>query len=323
MTKTAATRDGYGEALLELASNPKVVVLEADLGKSTKSLHFRKAHPERTVSCGIGEQNMLLVGAGLAASGYIPFASTFAIFTERAFEQMRNGVARPNLAVHVCGSHGGTHTGTDGSSAQSIEDLAIYRTLPNVVVMHPSDAVSTKELTIQLASLGSPSYMRTARNKTPVLYEGREDKIKIGKGVVLRDGTDVAIVACGVMVSEALKAAETLEAKGIQASVVDMHTLKPLDGALIDSLVASCGALVTAEDHSVIGGLGGAVAEHLTANTYAPLERVGVQDRFGESGQSDEMLELMQISAPYIVEAAKRAMGRRPDDERDAAGEGS
>jgi transketolase len=311
MTKTAATRDGYGEALLELASNPKVVVLEADLGKSTKSLHFRKAHPERTVSCGIGEQNMLLVGAGLAASGYIPFASTFAIFTERAFEQMRNGVARPNLAVHVCGSHGGTHTGTDGSSAQSIEDLAIYRTLPNVVVMHPSDAVSTKELTIQLASLGSPSYMRTARNKTPVLYEGREDEIKIGKGVVLRDGTDVAIVACGVMVSEALKAAETLEAKGIQASVVDMHTLKPLDGALIDSLVASCGALVTAEDHSVIGGLGGAVAEHLTANTYAPLERVGVQDRFGESGQSDEMLDLMQISAPYIVEAAKRAMDRK------------
>jgi transketolase len=311
MTKTAATRDGYGEALLELASNPKVVVLEADLGKSTKSLHFRKAHPERTVSCGIGEQNMLLVGAGLAASGYIPFASTFAIFTERAFEQMRNGVARPNLAVHVCGSHGGTHTGTDGSSAQSIEDLAIYRTLPNVVVMHPSDAVSTKELTIQLASLGSPSYMRTARNKTPVLYEGREDKIKIGKGVVLRDGTDVAIVACGVMVSEALKAAETLEAQGIQASVVDMHTLKPLDGALVDSLVASCGALVTAEDHSVIGGLGGAVAEHLTANTYAPLERVGVQDRFGESGQSDEMLDLMQISAPYIVEAAKRAMDRK------------
>ena len=160
MTKMAATRDGYGEALLELASNSKVVVLEADLGKSTKSLHFRKAHPERTVSCGIGEQNMLLVGAGLAASGYIPFASTFAIFTERAFEQMRNGVARPNLAVHVCGSHGGTHTGTDGSSAQSIEDLAIYRTLPNVIVMHPSDVVSTKVLTMQLASSGSPSYTR-------------------------------------------------------------------------------------------------------------------------------------------------------------------
>lgn len=254
---------------------------------------------------------MLLVGAGLAASGYIPFASTFAIFTERAFEQMRNGVARPNLAVHVCGSHGGTHTGTDGSSAQSIEDLAIYRTLPNVIVMHPSDVVSTKELTIQLASTGSPSYTRTARNKTPVLYEGRENEIKIGKGIVLKQGSDVAIIACGVMVSQSLEAAETLASEGINATVVDMHTLKPLDGELVNRLVADCGAIVTAEDHSVIGGLGGAVAEHLTANTFAPLERVGVQDRFGESGQADEMLEVMQISAPYIAAAAKKAMARK------------
>ena len=311
MSKMGATRDGYGDALLELASNPNVVVLEADLGKSTKSLHFRKAHPERTVSCGIGEQNMLLVGAGLAASGYIPFASTFAIFTERAFEQMRNGVARPNLGVHVCGSHGGTHTGTDGSSAQSIEDLAIYRTLPNVIVMHPSDVVSTRELTIQLAETGSPSYTRTARNKTPVLYEGREDEIKIGKGIVLKHGGDVAIIACGVMVSQSLEAAEALASEGINATVVDMHTLKPLDGELVDRLVADCGAIVTAEDHSVIGRLGGAVAEHLTANTFAPLERVGVQDRFGESGQADEMLDVMQISAPYIAAAAKRAMARK------------
>lgn len=306
-----ATRDGYGEALLQLASNPKVVVLEADLGKSTKSLHFRKAHPERTVSCGIGEQNMLLVGAGLAASGYIPFASTFAIFTERAFEQMRNGVARPNLPVHVCGSHGGTHTGTDGSSAQSIEDLAIYRTLPNVIVMHPSDTISTRELTIQLAASSSPSYTRTARNKTPVLYEGREEEIQIGKGIKLREGTDVAIIACGVMVSQSLKAAESLEADGINATVVDMHTLKPLDADLINELVSTCGALVTAEDHNIIGGLGGAVAEHIVSNTYAPLERVGVKDRFGESGQADEMLEVMQISSPYIAAAAKRAMARK------------
>ncbi|MGB1420189.1 MAG: transketolase family protein [Poseidonia sp.] len=311
MTKMGATRDGYGEALLHLASNPKVVVLEADLGKSTKSLHFRKAHPERTVSCGIGEQNMLLVGAGLAASGYIPFASTFAIFTERAFEQMRNGVARPNLPVHVCGSHGGTHTGTDGSSAQSIEDLAIYRTLPNVVVLHPSDTVSTRELTIQLAESKSPSYMRTARNKTPVLYEGREADIKIGKGIKLREGSDVAIIACGVMVSQSLKAADALEAEGIHATVVDMHTLKPLDAGLIDELVSTCGALVTAEDHNIIGGLGGAVAEHLVSNTFAPLERVGVNDRFGESGEADEMLEVMKISTPYIAAAAKRAMARK------------
>lgn len=311
MTRMAATRDGYGQALLDLGRNEKVVVLEADLGKSTKSLHFRKAYPDRTISCGIGEQNMLLVAAGMAASGYIPFASTFAIFTERAFEQMRNGVARPNLAVHLCGSHGGTHTGTDGSSAQSIEDLAIFRTLPNVVVMHPCDDVSTRILTIQLPELGKPSYMRTARNKTPVLYDGREDEIKIGKGIILKEGNDVAIIACGVLVSESLKAAEALEAEGIHATVVDMHTLKPIDGELIDKISSQCGALVTAEDHNVIGGLGSAVAEHIVANTFAPLEIVGVPDRFGESGQADEMLEVMQISAHYIALAAKKAISRK------------
>lgn len=312
MTRMAATRDGYGQALLDLAENQKVVVLEADLGKSTKSLHFRKAHPERTVSCGIGEQNMLLVGAGMAASGYIPFASTFAIFTERAFEQMRNGVARPNLAVHLCGSHGGTHTGTDGSSAQSIEDLAVFRTLPNVIVLHPCDDVSTRALTVQLADTDSPSYMRTARNKTPVMYDNADEgTIQIGKGVELKQGTDVAIIACGVMVSESMKAAEALALEGVSAAVIDMHTLKPLDGALIDSLVSRCGALVTAEDHNVIGGLGSAVAEHLVANTFAPLEMVGVPDRFGESGQADEMLEVMKISSPYIADAARKAISRK------------
>ena len=311
MSRMAATRDGYGQALLDLASNPKVVVLEADLGKSTKSLHFRKQYPDRTVSCGIGEQNMLLVGAGLASSGYIPFASTFAIFTERAFEQMRNGVARPNLAVHLCGSHGGTHTGTDGSSAQSIEDLAIFRTLPNVVVMHPCDDVSTRALTMQLPELGKPSYMRTARNKTPVMYDGKENEIKIGKGMVLREGNDAVIIACGVMVSESMKAAEILDANGISVSVVDMHTLKPLDTDLIKTLVEKCGVVVTAEDHNVIGGLGGAVAEYLSSNCPAPLEMVGVKDRFGESGQSDEMLDLLEISSPYIEAAVKRAINRK------------
>ncbi len=311
MTRMAATRDGYGDALLELANNEKVVVLEADLGKSTKSLHFRKAHPDRTVSCGIGEQNMLLVSAGLAASGYIPFASTFAIFTERAFEQMRNGVARPDLAVHLCGSHGGTHTGTDGSSAQSIEDLAIYRTLPNVVVMHPCDDVSTKALTMQLPELGKPSYMRTARNKTPVLYDGRENDIKIGKGVELREGTDVAIIACGVLVHESMEAAKSLAEHGINASVVDMHTLKPLDVDLINRLSEKCGAIVTAEDHSVIGGLGGAVAEHIVATKPIPMESIGVNDRFGESAGADEMLEMMGLKSHHIVEAAKRAVARK------------
>ena len=311
MSRMAATRDGYGQALLDIAINEKVVVLEADLGKSTKSLHFRKAYPERAVSCGIGEQNMLLTAAGLASSGYIPFASTFAIFTERAFEQMRNGVARPNLAVHLCGSHGGTHTGTDGSSAQSIEDLAIFRTLPNVIVMHPCDDVSTRILTTQLVDVDQPSYTRTARNKTPVLYDGREDEIEIGKGIILKEGSDVAIIACGVMVSEALKAADELEKKGIAATVVDMHTIKPLDDKLVHSLAQKCGAIVTAEDHNIIGGLGGAVAEYLSSNIPIILERVGVNDRFGESGQADEMLELMEISAPYIAKSAIRAINRK------------
>jgi len=308
----AATRDGYGQALLELAENENVVVLEADLGKSTKSLHFRKAHPDRTISCGIGEQNMLLVAAGLASSGYIPFASTFAIFTERAFEQMRNGVARPNLAVHLCGSHGGTHTGTDGSSAQSIEDLAIYRTLPNVTVLHPCDDVSTRLLTKQLADSKNPSYTRTARNKTPVLYDDVDpNTIRIGKGIELLEGSDVAIIACGVLVSESLKAAESLKEQGIEATVIDMHTIKPLDTDLVDRVAARCGAIVTAEDHSIIGGLGGAVAEHLSTAACTPLERVGVRDRFGESGQADEMLELMELSAPHIVKAALKAIARK------------
>ena len=312
MSRMAATRDGYGQALLELAGNESVVVLEADLGKSTKSLHFRKAHPERTISCGIGEQNMLLVAAGLASSGYIPFASTFAIFTERAFEQMRNGVARPNLAVHLCGSHGGTHTGTDGSSAQSIEDLAIYRTLPNVTVLHPCDDVSTRLLTKQLADSKSPSYTRTARNKTPVLYDDVDPStIQIGKGIELMNGSDVAIIACGVLVSESLKAAEALKEQGIHATVIDMHTIKPLDTELVNRVAARCGAIVTAEDHSIIGGLGGAVAEHLSSTSSTPLERVGVRDRFGESGQADEMLELMELSAPHIVKAAMKAITRK------------
>lgn len=312
MTRMAATRDGYGQALLELAENEKVVVLEADLGKSTKSLHFRKQYPDRTISCGIGEQNMLLVAAGMASSGYIPFASTFAIFTERAFEQMRNGVARPNLPVHLCGSHGGTHTGTDGSSAQSIEDLAIYRTLPNVTVLHPCDDVSTRLLTKQLASSNNPSYMRTARNKTPVLYDDvDETSIQVGKGIELRTGGDVAIIACGVLVSEALNAADILRQSGIEATVIDMHTIKPLDTELVDKVASRCGAIVTAEDHSIIGGLGGAVAEHLSSSSLTPLERVGVKDRFGESGQADEMLELMELNAPHIVKAVQRVVNRK------------
>ena len=307
-----ASRDGYGKGLLRLATDPRVVVLEADLGKSTKSCHFRAEYPSRTFSMGIAEQNMMLVAAGMASSGKIPFASTFAIFTERAFEQVRNGIARPELTVHICGSHGGIHTGTDGSSAQSIEDLAIYRTIPGMTVMHPADDLSAEELTVQLLDYSSPSYMRTARNKTPRIYnENTVKNLQIGKGSKIRDGGDVCIIACGVMVNEAISAAQKLSSEGIEALVVDMHTIKPLDTELIERCVSDCGCLVTAEDHSIIGGLGGAVAEYLSTNATAPLEMVGVADKFGQSGSTLDLMRTMGMTADDIVSAAHRSISRK------------
>jgi transketolase len=295
-----------------LADDPRVVVLEADLGKSTKSCLFRAKYPERTVSMGIAEQNMMLVSAGMASSGKIPFASTFAIFTERAFEQVRNGIARPGLVVHICGSHGGIHTGTDGSSAQSIEDLAIYRTIPNMTVMHPCDDLSAEELTLQLLNHNNPSYTRTARNKVSRIYdENTVKKIKIGKGNVIKDGNDVAIIACGVMVNEAKIAAEQLSDYGIDACIVDMHTIKPLDGKLIEKLAKQCGCIVTVEDHSVIGGLGGSVAEFLSRNIPTPLEMVGVEDRFGESGGTSELMSHLNIDSKAIENAVKSVIKRK------------
>ena len=301
-----ASRDGYGAALLRLAADQRVVVLEADLGKSTKSCLLREAHPERTISLGIAEQNMILVAAGMSSSGKIPFASTFAIFTERGFEQVRNGVARPGLVVHLCGSHGGIHTGTDGSSAQSIEDLALYRTIPGMTVMHPCDDLSAEELTVQLLGHENPSYTRTARNKTPRMYDGDScKKLRIGKGSILREGSDVAIISCGVMVSESIKAAEYLFSKGISAAVVDMHTLKPLDKDLIDELADTCKGIVTAEDHSVIGGLGSAVAEHLSSRGDTPMRMIGVSDRFGESGTPEQLMESLGMTHKDIVNSCE------------------
>ena len=307
-----ASRDGYGSALLQMIDDDDVVVLEADLGKSTKSCLFRSEKPSHTVSMGIAEQNMMLVAAGMATSGYVPFASTFAIFSERGFEQVRNGIARPNIVVHLCGSHGGIHTGTDGSSAQSIEDLAIYRTLPNMTVIHPCDDLSAHALTLALRNHNQPSYMRTARNKVTRAYsEASSRKLVIGKGHIHRTGNDVAIIACGVMLNEALQAAEDLSADGINATVVDMHTIKPLDDELVIQLANDCGAIVTAEDHSIIGGLGGAVAECIVSSQPVPMERIGVQDRFGESGGSDELLQLLGMKADDIVNAAKRVVERK------------
>lgn len=301
-----ASRDGYGAALLDIAHDERVVVLEADLGKSTKSCLFRAEHPERTVSLGIAEQNMMLVAAGLASCGKVPFASTFAIFSERAFEQVRNGIARPGLVVHICGSHGGIHTGTDGSSAQSIEDLALYRTIPGMTVMHPCDDLSARHLTDALLNHNRPSYTRTARNKTPRMYDESTVKdLDIGKGSVLRQGSEVAIIAIGVMVHKAMEAAEILASEGIQATVIDMHTLKPLDTELLDKLATECSGIITVEDHSVIAGLGSAVAEHLSQTNPTRIKMLGVKDHFGESGGSEELLELVGLTSQAIVEAAQ------------------
>ena len=307
-----ASRDGYGSGLLRIADDPRVVVIEADLGKSTKSCHFRTKYPSKSFSMGIAEQNMMLVAAGMAASGKIPFASTFAIFTERAFEQIRNGIARPGLTVHICGSHGGIHTGTDGSSAQSIEDLAIYRTIPGMAVLHPCDDLSAEELTVQLLDHDGPTYMRTARNKIGRVYDHDSVReLKIGRGSIIRRGNDVCIIACGVMVSQALVAADELADSGIDAAVIDMHTLKPLDIELGDSMPKSCGCFVTAEDHSVIGGLGGALAEHLSTGITAPLEMVGVRDEFGESGESAELMLKMGLTSQDIKNSALKDISRK------------
>ena len=302
ISEPGASRDGYGDALLDLASDDRVVVLEADLGKSTKSCHFRNQYPDRTFCLGIAEQNMALVGAGLAEAGKIPFASTFAIFSERAFEQFRNGIARTGLVVHLCGSHGGMHTGQDGSSAQSTEDLGIFRTLPGMTVMHPSDRNSARVLTRKLLNHESPSYTRTARNKTREIYSEDEARsLHIGKASVLCEGKDATIIACGVMVERALDAAELLSNKGIEVGVLDMHTLKPIDKEAILK-AAKTGAIVTAEDHSVIGGLGSAVAEILSEEYPTRMKMVGVRDKFGESGTPDEIMNKMGLNSDTIAQ---------------------
>ena len=296
-----ASRDGYGDALLDMAGDERVVVLEADLGKSTKSCHFRAEYPERTFCLGIAEQNMALVGAGLAEAGKVPFASTFAIFSERAFEQFRNGIARTGLVVHLCGSHGGMHTGQDGSSAQSTEDLGIFRTLPEVTVMTPCDRNSSRSLTRKLLDHPKPSYTRTARNKTREIYTKEEaEALEIGKASVLREGADASIIACGVMVERALEAADRLAERGVEAAVIDMHTIKPIDrGAIIRA--ANCGAIVTAEDHSVIGGLGSAVAEVLAEEAPTMMRMIGVRDKFGESGSPSDIMDKMGLTSENIA----------------------
>src|SRR3989338_7596158 len=261
-----ATRDGYGKALLELGKqNPSVVALDADLSDSTRSEYFGKEFPDRFFSIGIAEQDMIGTAAGLAFSGKIPYASSFAIFSERAFELTRNIISRNKLNVKIAGSHAGLATGEDGKSAQAIEDIAIYRSLPNMAVIQPADAIEAEKAVIALLDYKGPSYMRLLRNPLPIIHDDKY-KFQLGKGEILRNGKHAVIFATGTMVHESLKAAEILKSDKIDAYVVNIHTIKPIDGKLIINLAKKTNCVITAEDHNIIGGLGSAVAEVLGEN---------------------------------------------------------
>ncbi|HQE06548.1 MAG: transketolase family protein [Tepidanaerobacteraceae bacterium] len=304
MTKIA-TRDAYGEALAQLGEEIKdIVVLDADLSGSTKTSVFAKKFPERFFNVGIAEQNLMGTAAGFATCGKIPFASTFAVFaTGRAFEQVRNSICYPKLNVKIAATHAGLTVGEDGATHQSVEDLSLMRALPNMTVISPADAVETKKAVRAAAFHQGPVYIRLGRMAVETIFD-EDYEFEIGKGKVLREGSDVAIIATGIMVAEALRAAEILEKEGINAMVVNIHTLKPIDEDIILK-AADCGAIVTAEEHTVIGGLGSAVAEVLAEKKPTPMRRIGIKDRFGLSGKPNELLKLYNLTAEDIADAAR------------------
>ncbi len=313
MTKAVATRDAYGEALLEVGKKyDNVVVLDADLSKSTKTYDFSKTYPERFFNVGIAEQNLIGISAGLAASGKIPFASTFAMFASgRAFEIIRNSLAYPKLNVKVCATHAGITVGEDGASHQSLEDIACMRAIPNMTVIVPADGVETKAAIHAIAEYHGPVYVRLGRSAVPTINDENSYKFEIGKGVVLKEGKDVTIVATGIMVSKALEAAEALAAEGINAEVVNIHTIKPIDKELIAATAKKTGAIVTAEEHNVVGGLGSAVAEVVVESSPVPMRKVGTMDTFGESGKPEELLTKYNLTAAAIAEAVREVLKQK------------
>lgn len=307
-----ATRDAYGQTLIELGKeNPNVVVLDADLSKSTKTAGFGEKYPERFFNMGIQEADMVGVAAGLAAAGKIPFVSSFACFLVcKSYDQLRMAVAFPELNVKIVTSHGGISVGEDGASQQSIEDIALMVTLPGFAVMVPSDGPQTKALVREAANHQGPVYIRTGRPKAPLIYPDNS-KFEIGKGVRLREGKDVTLVANGLLVFEALQAAEKLKSEGIEAGVLDFHTVKPLDEKLLLEEVSRTNAVVVCEEHQIWGGLGSAVARFLAGEHPAVMEFVAIQDTYAESGTPDELLEKYGLTAPHVAEAAKRAVARK------------
>jgi transketolase len=308
----AATREAYGQALAELGkTNPNVVALDADLSKSTYSAKFAKAFPERFFTVGIAEANMVGMASGLALCGKIPFASSFAAFLcDKGYDQLRMCVAYPQVNAKFVGSHGGISIGEDGPSQMAIEDYALMCALPGFVVIVPADEFSARALVRRMSEHVGPAYMRTGRPKVPVIYSA-DDSFEIGKAKVLGDGRDVAIVACGIEVGQALMAQAQLEEDGIAARVVDMHTLKPLDEQAVAVAARECGAIVTAEEHLLDGGLGSRVAAAVGKHCPVPMEFVGVNDTYAESATPDQLLERYGLTAPHIVAAVKRVLPRK------------
>ena len=308
--KKIATRDGYGNALAELGrEHEDVVVLDADLAAATKTGVFKKEFPERFIDCGIAEENMMGVAAGLAAAGKVPFASSFAMFAAgRAFEQVRNSIGYPHLNVKIGASHAGISVGEDGATHQCNEDIALMRTIPGMVIINPSDAVEARAAVRAAYEIDGPVYMRFGRLAVPVINDRPDYKFEVGQGIVLREGKDVAIIATGLCVNSALEAAEKLAEEGIQAKVINMHTIKPLDEDLVVEAAKETGKVVTVEEHSVIGGLGSAVCDVLCEKLPTSVLKIGVNDVFGESGPAVKLLEKYRLDGQGVYEQIKDFM---------------
>lgn len=308
--KKIATRDSYGNALAELGKeHDNLVVLDADLAGATKTATFKKAFPDRFYDCGIAEANLMGIAAGLSTTGLVPFASTFAMFAAgRAFEQVRNSIGYPHLNVKIGATHAGISVGEDGATHQCNEDIALMRTIPGMTIINPSDDVEAKAAVRAAYEMEGPVYLRFGRLAVPVINDGEDYKFEIGKGVTLRDGKDVAIIATGLCVNSALEAAKLLEADGIDARVINIHTIKPIDEELIIKAAKEVGKVVTVEEHSIIGGLGGAVCEVLSENAPVPVKRIGVNDVFGESGPAVKLLEKYGLDGKGVYESVKAFM---------------
>ena len=305
--KKIATRESYGNALAELgAQHEDIVVLDADLAGATKTSVFKKSFPERHIDCGIAEANMMGIAAGLATTGKVPFASTFAMFASgRAYEQVRNSIGYPHLNVKVCATHAGISVGEDGATHQCNEDMALMRMIPGMTVICPSDDVEAKAAVKAAYEMNGPVYMRFGRLAVPVINDNPDYKFEIGKGIVMREGTDLTIIATGLCVSSALEAADKLAEEGVSAEVINIHTIKPLDAELICASAKKTGKVVTAEEHSILGGLGGAVCEALAAGAPVPVLRIGVKDVFGESGPAPKLLEKYQLDGAGVYAQIK------------------